>query len=211
MKIRRAGEADSEFLATVILLATRAHLSKGWFDILLGQPEEDCLTFIAHLARSPVRSWWHCSRFWIAEIRETPAAALCAFRAGEAYPLSGDAISHIAAELGYSVDQQKLMWERGSYIFSCTVGGGDELWTLENIATLLAHRRQGLATALIETALDEGRAQDCDRVQVTTFIGNEPAIRAYKSLGFELIEEKRNETFESVAGAPGLCRLERVL
>jgi ribosomal protein S18 acetylase RimI-like enzyme len=103
------------------------------------------------------------------------------------------------------------MWERGAYIFSCAVGGGDDLWTLENIATLPLHRRKGLTTALIEKALEEGQQEGHDRVQVSTFIGNDPAIRAYERLGFELVAEQRNVAFESVAGSPGLCRLERAL
>jgi hypothetical protein len=60
-----------------MLAATLSHLEKGWFDIALNQSEP------ADLA-----SWWHYSRIFAAEVDQTPASALAAFRAGAAYPLS---------------------------------------------------------------------------------------------------------------------------
>jgi ribosomal protein S18 acetylase RimI-like enzyme len=209
--VRRALEADCAFLARVILLATRAHLSRGWFDIMLDLSERQCLRFVEVLTRTSARSWWHHSQFWIADIGGAPAAALCCFRAGEAFPLSGEAIAEAISELGFSGDEQAAMSERGSYIFSCTVSGGDDVWTLENVATLPQYRRRGLTSALIEQAMDEGREHGNDRMQVSTLIGNEPAISAYRRLGFELVEEKRDAEFEAVAGAPGLCRFERAI
>ena len=211
MKLRRATEADSQFVAQAVLIATRAHLRKGWFDILLGDRKHECLPFIERLTCTAARSWWHYSRFWVAETQGTPAAALCCFKAGEGYPLSGEAFTEAAAGMNWDSDEQKRMWERGSYIFSCAVGGGDAVWTLENIATMPEYRRLGLTTMLIEQAVAEGRQEGCERMQVATLIGNEPAIEAYKAFGFRLAEEKRSETFAAAMGSPGMCRFEIAL
>ena len=211
MNVRRANESDSAFLAQVILMATRAHLKKGWFDILLNGDERKCLAFIERLTRTSARSWWHYAHFWIAEIDKIPVGALCCFRAGDGYSLSGDAFSEAAAQAGFSAAEQAQMWQRGSYIFECSVGGGDNLWTLENIATRPEFRRQGVTSKLIQTAITEGRSNHYKKMQVATFIGNTPAISAYEAMGFVPAEEKRNETFAAAVGAPGVIRLEFAL
>jgi ribosomal protein S18 acetylase RimI-like enzyme len=211
MRLRRAAETDAAFLATVILLATRANLGKDWFDVLLADHQHERLPFIERLTRTAARSWWHYSRFWIAGLRDKPAAALSCFRAGDGYAPSGEAFAEAAAAMGWDGEKQGQMWQRGGYIFSCSMSGGDELWTLENLATLPEYRGRGHARALIEQAMDEGRRAGCGRMQVTTLIGNAGAIHAYESVGFELVEEKRSEAFAAAAGAPGLCRFELTL
>jgi hypothetical protein len=86
--IREAREEDARFIGWAILAATRSHMPGGWFDIALGLDEQGCLAFTGELARSETHSWWHYSNFFIAESGGTPAAALCAFRAGDGYPRS---------------------------------------------------------------------------------------------------------------------------
>jgi ribosomal protein S18 acetylase RimI-like enzyme len=43
------------------------------------------------------------------------------------------------------------------------------------------------------------------------YIGNEPALNLYKKMGFEVIEEKRDEYFERTIGSPGMLSLARTL
>jgi hypothetical protein len=86
--VRPAREDDAPFIGWAILAATRSHMPRGWFDITLGLDEDGCLEFTSLLVRAETRSWWHYSNFLIAEILGAPAAALCAFRAGDGYPLS---------------------------------------------------------------------------------------------------------------------------
>ena len=99
--IRAARADDAEFLAWAIAAASRGHLGKGWFDIALNQPEERCLEFLKQLSVTKTRSWWHYSRFIVAEISGEPVAALSAFQAGEAYPLSQAAMDEAAEVVGY--------------------------------------------------------------------------------------------------------------
>jgi len=48
--IRAAVRQDADFLAWVILTASRGHLARGWFDIALNQPEGRCLEFLKRLS-----------------------------------------------------------------------------------------------------------------------------------------------------------------
>jgi ribosomal protein S18 acetylase RimI-like enzyme len=205
--IRPAERADAPFLAWVILTAARSHLERGWFDIVLDRPEGVCLEFLEKLAVTEARSWWHYSRFRVAEVAGAPAAALCAFRAGDAYPLSGAAMGEVCERNRWDQETQDAMWKRGSYIFTCTFEDNDDAWTIENVATLPRHRGRGLVVELIAHALTEGREQGRRAAQISYLIGNEPAARAYVAAGFTLDGERRSAEFLAATGAPGLCRV----
>ena len=209
--IREAVPQDADFLAWVMLTAARSHLGRGWFDIALNQSEDRCLEFLRALATTTVPSWWHYSRFLVAEVEGVKAAALCAFPAAEAYPLSQAAMSEAAEALRIPAAEQAAIWRRGAYIFSCTMAGGENGWTLENIATLSAYRRRGLTTALIMRSIERGRARGFAEAQITYLIGNDTAERAYRQAGFQLAGECRHPDFEAAAGAAGLRRVVRRL
>jgi hypothetical protein len=68
LQIRPATIDDVDFLAWVILTASRSHLERGLWDIALGRDEEGCLSFLRELARAEPRSWAHYSRFIVAEV-----------------------------------------------------------------------------------------------------------------------------------------------
>jgi translation initiation factor 4G len=146
----------------------------------------------------------------VAEADGEPAAALGAFRAGDAYALSGSAMAEAAAALGLSDAEQAAVWERGSYLFRCAMGEDDD-WTLENLYTVPGHRGRGLVGQLIEHAVNEGRDRGFAKVQISSFIGNEAAGHAYRKARFELAGEKRDPEFAAVAGAPGMQRWVRGL
>jgi ribosomal protein S18 acetylase RimI-like enzyme len=210
--IRRATAQDADFLAWAILAATRSHLAKGWFDILLDKDEAACLVYLRALTETPSRSWWHWSRFWIAEVEGVPAAAVAAFRANEAYPLSQAAMSEVAQALEIGDGEQSAMWQRGAYIFKCALdtGEGDD-WAIENVATLPGFRGRGLAPALLERAVEEGRRAGFSRARIPVMTGNHAAERAYLKAGFQVTGEKRDAAFEAASGAAGLRLMTREL
>ena len=43
------------------------------------------------------------------------------------------------------------------------------------------------------------------------YIGNEPALNLYGKLGFEIVEETRDEYFEQNIGSPGMLSLAKEL
>jgi GNAT superfamily N-acetyltransferase len=209
--VERASREDASFLAWAILTAARSHLVKGWFDIVLNRPENDCLDFVQRLTVTQTLSWWHYSRFRVVEAHGTPVAALAAFRAGDAYPLSQQAMAEVAHGLGCDETEQQAMWQRGSYIFTCTLETDDNVWAIENVATLPEHRGRGFAVALLKYVVGEGRRNQLQHAQITFQIGNEAAERAYARAGFKFNDEKRDPAFERVTGAPGLRRYMRDL
>jgi ribosomal protein S18 acetylase RimI-like enzyme len=209
--VRQAREEDALFVGWTVLAATRSHMPKGWFDIALALDDRGCLDFTTQLARASTRSWWHYSNFLIAEDDGVPAAALCAFRAGDGYPLSQAAMNEVTGHFGWTESEIGAMWTRSAYLFTCTFEGHDDLWAIENVATRPEHRGRALASTLIEEALALGRSRGYKESQNSMFIGNVAARRAYEHAGFQVVDERRSAEFERACGVPGLWCLRRTL
>jgi len=209
--IRPAQPQDAQFIAWATQAANRSHVEKGWFDIALDRPESDCLEFIRRLALTEVRSWWHYSLFLIAEVEGHAAAALCRFRAGDAFPLSVPAMTEVVRSYGWGDAELEAIWRRGMFAFTCIMPGGDDRWTIENVATRPEYRGQGLVDILIDRALEDGRLRGLRQAQISFLIGNVPAERAYARAGFRFADEKRHPDFEAACGSPGMRRFTRDL
>ena len=210
--IRQARPEDAPFLAWCILIAGRAHLDRGWYDIAFGLDERGCLQALTRLVLTRAPSWWRHDRWLVAEVDGAPAAGCAAFGASE-FGQSEPAITETAAALGWTEADVGQIWRRGSYVFSCTSPGPEdhEAWIIENVACRPEHRGRGLVSALLARALELGRERGFPDAQISFVIGNEPAERAYARAGFSLIEERRHPDFQAAVGAPGLKRFGMVL
>jgi GNAT superfamily N-acetyltransferase len=209
--IRKARCDDAGFLAWAILAASRGHLARGWFDVALNQSEGRCLDFLRQLTIASTLSLWHYSRFIVAEADASPVAALCAFRAADAYAISPAAITETIETLGLPISERALIWERGAYAFTCTTPPNRDSLVIENIATLPNHRRRGYTAALLAQAIEAGRAGGLAEAQITFLIGNESAERVYERAGFHLADEWRHPEFEAITQSAGLRRFVRNL
>jgi len=209
--IRRATLEDSDFLSWVILAASRGHLVRGWFDIALDQPEQGCLHFLKRLTAASAPSRWHYSRFLVVESAGSPVAALCAFRAADAYLASPIAIIEAARSAGLPSAGHAQIWKKGAYQFSCSARSPDDCWVLESIATLPNHRQRGYTSMLLARAIEDGRARGLKEAEITVVIGNEAAERTYIAAGFRRVSESLHTDFETATGAIGQRRLVRAL
>ena len=207
--VRQATADDAEFVAWTSQTAARSHVEKGWFDIMLGWGGDECLEFVRRLSLTQTRSWWHYSWFLIAEVEGQPASALCRFKSGEGYPLSGQAIREVFRSYALSEEEQAAMWKRASYAFGCLMPSDDNCWTIENVATPPEYRGRGLTNLLIEHALEEGRMRGCSEAQISFLIGNDRAERVYARAGFTFADERRDPAHEAACGSPGMRKFKR--
>jgi ribosomal protein S18 acetylase RimI-like enzyme len=208
LQIRSARPDDADFLGWVILTAARGHLERGWFDVVLQRDEGFCLEYCSKLAGAAARSWWHWSLFSLAEVDGMPAAALCGFGDHSLYAASSAAMGEASQKMGLSDEDHAQLWSRGAFILSCTTSE-DGAWTIENMATLPEYRRTGVTRALLRAELERARASSYTRVQISFFVGNQLAERAYAKAGFKFAEEKCSAEFQASLGVPGLKRLAR--
>jgi GNAT superfamily N-acetyltransferase len=204
--IRPASESDADFLAWAILASQRGHVGRGWLDIALGLSDTETLAFTRRLALTQTRSWWHTSKFFVAEIGGTAAATLCALPMSEAAASASNALQEVGADMGLDI---AAIRQRGSYVSECWMAGDQEAWLIEHVATRPDHRGRGIALALLEHAIGAGKKKGRAKAQLTFLIGNDSAEKTYLKAGFQFAEEKRGLGFESLTGAPGFRRYER--
>jgi GNAT superfamily N-acetyltransferase len=206
--LRAATRDDGDFLAWTIFAASRGHLPRGWFDIILEKPQAYCLDFCKRLVLAEAVSWWHWSLFRVAESGGRAVGAACGFVDESVYENSRDAMREAADGIGMTRAELHALWPRGAFIMT-TVTGEDDAWTVENVAVAPAHRGHGVTGALLADACDLARAAGTRRAQISFLIGNAPAERAYAKAGFVFAEEKRDPVFEAAMGTPGVRRFAR--
>jgi len=209
-KIRTGKPDDADFLARVMMLASRGHLQRGVWDLIAGGSEENCLDYLRRLALAEPVSLCHHSSFIVAEHDAKPAAALCGFdpRAG-GWEVLADAMKNVQRQKGWTRAHEKASADRTSPVWQCTFDTLDGAWVIESVATLPEFRRRGLADFLMAEILGAGRARGHRIAQLTILIGNVAAQRVYEKAGFTVRDEKRHPDFEATLAAPGFMRMVR--
>ena len=160
VKIRRGRADDADFLARVMMLASRGHLQRGVWDLIAGGSEENCLDYLRRLALAEPVSFCHYSSFIVAEHDGRAAAALCGFdpRAG-GWQVLGDAMQNVQRQQGWTPADEKASADRTAPVWHCTFDTLDGAWVIESVATLPEFRRRGLVDALMAEILEAGRAR----------------------------------------------------
>lgn len=208
--IRPATPDDAAFLGWASVIASRSQLKRGWFEIVLERDDAFCFEFARYVTVAKAVSWWHWSLFLVAEVDGAVAAALCGFGDESVYRNSGAAMAEAGDKMGIAKVEQAQFWPRGAFIISPATGE-DDAWTIENVATKPEFRGRGLAEKLMAAQLDVARAAGFKRAQISFFMGNTPAERAYSKSGFVFAEEKTAPDFEAALGIAGIRRFARDL
>jgi len=206
--IRPATPDDGAFLGWASVMASRSQLKRGWFEIVLQRDDAFCFEFAKYLTLARAVSWWHWSLFLVAEVDGVVASAMCGFGDGSVYANSSAAMAEAADKMGIPKSEQAQFWPRGAFIVSPATSE-DGAWTIENVATLPEYRGHGLIGAMMEKELDIARGRGFKRAQISFFMSNTPAERAYAKAGFTFVEEKTAPDFEAALGIPGVTRYAR--
>jgi ribosomal protein S18 acetylase RimI-like enzyme len=206
--IRPATPDDGAFLGWASVMASRSQLKRGWFEIVLQRDDAFCFEFAKYLTLAKAVSWWHWSLFLVAEVDGVVASAMCGFGDDSVYRASFAAMTEAGDKMGIAKEEQAQFWPRGRFITSPSTSEAGA-WTIENVATLPEYRERGLVGTLMDAELDVARKAGFKRAQISIFMGNDPARRAYTKAGFTFAEEKTAPDFEAALGIPGVTRYAR--
>jgi translation initiation factor 4G len=210
VKTRPARVGDVAFLASVMLAASRSHLPRGAWDLMLDAPDEVCLEFLSRMASAEPATFCHWSAFVVAEVDGEPAAALAGFDPGAlADPVP--TIERTLGTLGWTREDVARGDERLAPFFTCVPQWIPGLWRIEWVATLPEHRRRGMAERLLREILAAGARAGHRTAQLFVFVGNTPAIAAYEKNGFRVEQDRRDPRFEAALGSPGMLEMRRPL
>ncbi len=212
-RIVEATREHVPFIAWVTLEAFRSHLPRGFWDFMFFDMDEaGRLRYLETLIATEQRHWSHYSIFLVAEVEGKPASAMCGYFEEE---LGESTLQLASAEAnekaGRTQEQAAAGFERARSVMNVLPEHVPGAWIVENVATLPDFRRRGLSERLMEAMLERGRAAGASTADISVFIGNDGAQRAYEKCGFEVAGEKLDAEFESVYKTPGIRTLRRAL
>ncbi|HET6811616.1 MAG TPA: GNAT family N-acetyltransferase [Acidimicrobiales bacterium] len=207
IRIRRADEKDLDLLTWVMLAASRSHLERGIWEYMNSTDEPATLAFLRRLATTDAVHMFHRSLFLVAELDGEPGAAMCAYDSStQGFDVALPAIASATAAEGVNAEDPEYV-RRSGVLLSGFVpddpGPPGARWVIENVATRPEMRRRGLVDALLHQLLGHGRERGFEHAQISVFIENERARRAYIKAGFEPLAEQRSDEWQREIGCPG--------
>ncbi len=210
VRIRRAEETDVPFIAWVMLEAAHSGHEIGLWEVMVPDNESEKLRFIEELAQASTRCLCHYSNFLIAEVDGEPAAALAGYDSSKITRQQfAVALHDVQSKLQWSFKRVEEARSRTSVFLSCFPDFSDNSWIIEWVATKKDYRRMGVMEMLLHRIIRIGyETTGCDLFQISYAIGNDPAISAYCKLGFNFIDDKRDEEFFQRFGYPGIGRMQ---
>ncbi|MBZ5697020.1 MAG: GNAT family N-acetyltransferase [Acidobacteriia bacterium] len=212
IKIRAATRDDADFLAQAMLSASRGHLGRGIWDLIVDTDEASRLEYLRLLAVAEPLSPYHYKSHLIAEVDGHPSATLSGFdMRNSGLAVVGQAMANVQKDLGWTEADLAALRQRLVPAWTCFLPEIGADWRIDNVATILEYRRRGLANMLVNEMIQEGINCKCKLAQIEILIGNDAAQATYEKLGFRVFDEKRSVEFAAVLDAPGLRRLVREL
>jgi GNAT superfamily N-acetyltransferase len=207
LKIRDAGPDDASFLAWLILTAGRAHVKRGIWEVILDLPEHECLGFLKLLTMTSTPHLFHHSAYLVAVTESGPVSGLGGYDPDIlGYPRLIETLPEVFRKLG-KAPTAELAAGKPPRITACIPPSVQRAWAIESVATLPAFRRMGIVDKLLDKVLEMGREKGYRHAQISIYMGNIPAQRAYEKHGFRLLDEWPDKYFEKEIGSPGLTRL----
>ena len=210
--IREATAADAGLIAWVQVEASRSGRDVGLWDLMLPGPDAPRFHLMEQLVRSPRESFVHFGGFLVAEIDGVPVGALSGY--APAQKKLGHFVGvlyDVLAANEWSEPHRKLVGVRATPFSVCMPDTPEDRWVVEWVALKPEARGRGVAAALLDAILARGRSAGFSKAQIAVLIGNTPAERCYVRAGFRVVDDKRDATFESLIGSPGVARMWRDL
>lgn len=212
IRVRPATPEDAPLIAWTMLMAGRSHLQRGIWDIIISQPEEKCLELLQYLTLTGPRHMCSYSEFLVADVDGRPAAALSGYDPQTNGELTvTEPLAEAAAKAGLTEADMAAGNDGLVKFLTCHPDEEPGAWIVEHVATRPEFRRSGAISKLLTEVLDRGRQSGFRLAQVSFYINNVPAEKAYYKAGFQYKDEKRHPDFEELIGSPGMVRLLRTL
>ena len=207
IRIRRAAEKDIDLVTWVMLAASRSHLDRGIWEYVNASSETATLSFLRRLATTDTVHVFHWSLFLVAELDGEPGAAMCAYDSStQGFEVALPEMAAATAAEGIDAEDPEYVRRTGVLLSGLVMdqpGPPGARWVIENVATKPAMRRKGLVDGLLHQLLGHGRERGFEYAQISVFIDNERARRAYVKAGFEHLTEQRSGEWPVEIGCPG--------
>ena len=205
ISIRKATPKDSKFLSWIILEASHSHLgdSSGLWNLVFPESEDDRLNYLEKLILSNHISFCHFSLYLIAEVDGNPAAALAGFNPNL---VTDECFINALVDVLPKPLINPVLGRMAPYA-TCLIEPDKDSWVIDMVATKPKYRRLGLSKKLLQSALQNGVEAGFRKAELLILIGNLAARKAYESIGFKTVEEKKHPEFEKALNCPGVAKM----
>ena len=200
IKIRKAVESDSPFLAQMILQSSRAGKKVGIFDLLFEtNDDKKILENLAALTKTTAKNQCHFNNFLIAESDGKSVGSLCSY---EPRIATKQAFVDALNEVGCEHVQESL-----EVLHSCDFDLNNRTLMFDYMEELEGFIDVGVLKTLMQKSLLTARLKGYRIGQTMVEIGSLESILFYKKLGFKIVEEKECELYKEKFGRAGLILL----
>jgi len=200
IKIRKASEADANFLSQMILQSSRAGKKLGIFDLIFEKSDRDILQNIQSLVVTTAKNHCHFSNFLIAEIDNKMVGTLCSYE-----PRIATRETFFAAlkEMGCQDEANEYL----DILNECNFELNNRTLIFDFMEEVEGFIDVGILKELMQKSLLTARLKGYRIAQTIVEIGSLEALLFYKSLGFKEIKEKECDLYREKFGRPGLVLL----
>ena len=202
IKVRKATEKDARFIAHSMLESSRSGKKKGLFDVVFNtQDDAMVLERLSKLTTTETKSYCHYSNFLVAVVDGVDAGSLCGYEPRLAtYEIFTKAMAELGCDGSYedrlnSYRQVEPQFDKKTFLLDFMSVDDD-------------YHEFSVLKEMVQKSLLTARLKGYRMVQTMVEIGSVEVILVYKKLGFEVIDERRNEQYEAEYGRPGIVRLQ---
>jgi len=202
IKVRKATEKDAKLIAHSILESSRSGKKKGLFDVVFNtQDDATVLERLSKLTTTQTKSYCHYSNFLVAVVDGVDAGSLCGYEPRlSTYEIFTKAMAELGCDGSYE--------ERLNAYRQVEPQFDKKTFLLDFMNVDDAYHEFSVLKELVRKSLLTARLKGYRMVQTMVEIGSVEALLVYKKLGFEVIDERRNEQYEAEYGRPGIVRLQ---
>jgi ribosomal protein S18 acetylase RimI-like enzyme len=191
LRARRATTADRAFVSWCNMTASSPEPDACYWDMLIAHTGTSTPGFVEALFETGALAWGGVEDYWLIEHNGKAIAGGSGFEmsADDYRPLKVDRLPAVAARLGWSATALEQfqgiyggVWPEPRDVTLAPQAS----WILECIAVAPEMRGRGVAGALLDALLAEGRRRGHAHAGISVTHGNTPAQRAYEKHGFQL-------------------------
>jgi len=200
IKIRKAKESDSPFLAQMMLQSSRAGKKVGMFDLIFDTTDDKkILDSLAALSKTTAKNHCHYSNFLVAELDGKSVGTLCSY---EPRIATKQAFIDALKEVGCEHVEDTL-----EFLYSCDFSLNNRTLMFDFMEELEGFIDVGVLRDLMTKSLLTARLKGYRIAQTLVEIGSLESLLFYKKLGFKQVGEQECELYKEKFGRAGLVLL----
>ena len=202
IKIRKAVESDSKFLAQMILQSSRAGKKDGIFDLIFNtNDDKTILKGLAALTQTTAKAHCNFNNFLIAELDGKSVGTLCSY---EPRIATKETFIKAFEEIGCKNDISEAL----EVMSCCDFSLNNRTLMFDFMEELEGFIDVGILKTLMQKSLLTARLKGYRIGQALVEIGSLETMLFYKKLGFKQVEEKECELYKEKFGRAGQVLME---